>query len=181
MFESHLPNTFWAESILAATHIINRLPSVTLQWKTPYELLYNKPPSYTNLKTFGCLCFASNNTPHKSKFDPRAFKCIFIGYVQGQKGYKLFDLDNHVIIISRDVTFHEHIFPYINHSELSPSPMLFPTSILDHPTDLIQPGLPPAPIFDPNPPTPTLPVTQIPDSDPPLRRSQRHIVHNHGS
>ncbi|KAL0395265.1 UNVERIFIED_CONTAM: Retrovirus-related Pol polyprotein from transposon RE1 [Sesamum latifolium] len=93
----------------------------------------------------------------------------------GQKGYKLFDLDNHVIIISRDVTFHEHIFPYIDHSELSPSPMLIPTSILDHHTDLIQPVLPPTPISDPNPPTPTLPVTQIPDSDPPLQRSQRHI------
>ncbi|KAL0401325.1 UNVERIFIED_CONTAM: Retrovirus-related Pol polyprotein from transposon RE1 [Sesamum latifolium] len=93
----------------------------------------------------------------------------------GQKGYKLFDLDNHVIIISRDVTFHEHIFPYINHSELSPSPMLIPTSVLDHHTDLIQPVLPPAPISDPIPPPPTLPITQIPDSDPPLRRSQRHI------
>ncbi|KAK4410281.1 hypothetical protein Sango_0101100 [Sesamum angolense] len=52
-------------------HII--LPTPTLNWKSPYELLYRTPPSYDHLKSFGCLCFASNVLPQKSKFDPRAF------------------------------------------------------------------------------------------------------------
>ncbi|KAL0386685.1 UNVERIFIED_CONTAM: putative mitochondrial protein [Sesamum latifolium] len=37
----------------------------------------------------------------------------------GQKGYKLYDLVNKVTIISRDVTFHEHIFSY---QSISPIP-----------------------------------------------------------
>ncbi|KAL0360389.1 UNVERIFIED_CONTAM: putative mitochondrial protein [Sesamum radiatum] len=40
MFQSHLPREFWANSLLAATHIINKLPSTSLQWESPFELLY---------------------------------------------------------------------------------------------------------------------------------------------
>ena len=62
----------------------NRLPSP----KSPFELLYNQPPSLSHLKTFGCLCYATVVSP-KQKFDPRARQCIFIG----KKTYKLFDID----------------------------------------------------------------------------------------
>ncbi|KAL0428623.1 UNVERIFIED_CONTAM: Retrovirus-related Pol polyprotein from transposon RE1 [Sesamum latifolium] len=92
------------------------------------KILYKTPPSYTNLKTFGCLCFATNVTPHKAKFDPRAFKCVFIGYVHGQKAYKLYDLENKVTVISRDVVFHEAIFPFQNTSPTTEN-SFFPQSI----------------------------------------------------
>ncbi|KAL2247193.1 UNVERIFIED_CONTAM: Retrovirus-related Pol polyprotein from transposon RE1 [Sesamum indicum] len=60
MFESHLPRQFWADSILTATFIINRLPSPILNWKSPYELLHKTILSYHFLKTYGCLCYATN-------------------------------------------------------------------------------------------------------------------------
>ncbi|KAL0326887.1 UNVERIFIED_CONTAM: Retrovirus-related Pol polyprotein from transposon TNT 1-94 [Sesamum angustifolium] len=66
------------------------------------------------LKVFGCLAFATNLQPHKSKFAKRAHRCIFVGYAPGQKGYKLFDLDDNVMLISRDVVFHEQVFPLKN-------------------------------------------------------------------
>ncbi|KAL2230846.1 UNVERIFIED_CONTAM: Retrovirus-related Pol polyprotein from transposon RE1 [Sesamum indicum] len=134
MFQSYLPDYFWAEAILTATHIINKLPSAVLSWRSSHELLFETSPSYAHLKTFGCLCFASNTLPHKSKFTPRAFKCVFIGYVQGQKAFKLYDLDNKKVIISRDVTFHEDIFPYQNSNATSKiGPVLMPTQLLDNP------------------------------------------------
>ncbi|KAL0442235.1 UNVERIFIED_CONTAM: Retrovirus-related Pol polyprotein from transposon RE1 [Sesamum radiatum] len=172
MFESNLPNYFWVESILTATHIINKLPSANLDWKSPYELLFDSPPSYTNLKTFGCLCFASNTSPHKSKFDHRAFKCIFIGCVQGQKAYKLYDLQNKTVIISRDVTFHEGIFPYQNHSMPDTSPVFVPISILDQPIEHITTDTPFASISDITAYEPSPFSTQLLA---PPRRSQRHI------
>lgn len=61
---------------------------------------------------FGCLCYITNNIPHKGKFDPRADPCVFSGYSFNQKGYKVFNLRTHSTQVSRDVTFHEDIFPY---------------------------------------------------------------------
>nr|XP_011468459.1 PREDICTED: vegetative cell wall protein gp1-like [Fragaria vesca subsp. vesca] len=46
---------------------------------------------------------------------------IFIGYPFGQKGYKLFDLSTKKVFTSRDVKFHETIFPY---SSIQPSHIL---------------------------------------------------------
>ncbi|RVW78235.1 Retrovirus-related Pol polyprotein from transposon TNT 1-94 [Vitis vinifera] len=64
---------------LTAVHIINRLPSPVLSLKTPFELLYSKPPSYSHLHVFKCLAYATNvHTSHK--FDYRAMPSIFIGY-----------------------------------------------------------------------------------------------------
>jgi len=72
------------ECVLTATYIINRLPSPLLKNKSPFELLYNQPPSLSQLKTFGCMCYATVVSP-KQKFDPRARQCIFIGYPHRQK------------------------------------------------------------------------------------------------
>lgn len=92
-FQSHLPLNFWAECVSAAVHIINRLPTSILSHQTPFEKLYEKLPSYSHLRVFGCLAYATNvHVSHK--FSPRATKCFFIGYPVGQKAYKLYDIES---------------------------------------------------------------------------------------
>lgn len=76
------------------TYIVNRLPTSTLNWKTPYEMLFGKQPNYSSLKVFGCLSYATNVRPHKRKFEPRAYKCIFLDFSLGQKAYKIYNLDS---------------------------------------------------------------------------------------
>ncbi|KAL0296099.1 UNVERIFIED_CONTAM: Retrovirus-related Pol polyprotein from transposon RE2 [Sesamum radiatum] len=75
-------------------NVIKKLPTSVLQWRTPYEVLYHRPVDYSVTKVFGCLAFAANVQPHKSKFTKRAHRCIFVGYALGKKGYKLYDLDD---------------------------------------------------------------------------------------
>ncbi|KAI9195862.1 hypothetical protein LWI28_018837 [Acer negundo] len=110
-FQAQLPTQFWEECALTAVHIINRLPSPVLSFKTPFELLYSKPPNFSHLRVFGCLAYATNVHP-SHKFDCRSIPTIFIGYLIGQKAYKLFDLSTKKVFTSRDVKFLEHIFPY---------------------------------------------------------------------
>lgn len=59
-FQTQLPTQFWGECALTAIHIINRLLSPVLSFKTPFECLYLKPPTYSHLCVFGCLAYAAN-------------------------------------------------------------------------------------------------------------------------
>lgn len=118
LFQSNLPNKYWGDCVLTATYLINRFPSTVLQNLSPYHKLHGHPPTYTHLRTFGSLCFATIPKVKRDKLQPRASPSLFLGYPLGKKGYKLLDLANHSIFYSRDVVFHEHIFPY--HSSSPP-------------------------------------------------------------
>lgn len=113
MFQSQVEMEFWGDCVLTAVFIINRLPSPLLKDKCPYELLTSKKVDYDGLKVFGCLAYCSTSSKSRNKFQPRSKPCLFLGYPAGYKaGYKLLDLDSHQIHISRNVTFHEDIFPH---------------------------------------------------------------------
>lgn len=111
-FQASLPIEFWGESVQAVVHLINRTPTKILEGKTPYEFLFGSTPHFDLLKVFGCLCYVHNKQRHKDKFDSRSRKCVFLGYLFGKKGWKVYDLEAKDILISRDVRFLENVFPF---------------------------------------------------------------------
>ncbi|KAL2903744.1 Retrovirus-related Pol polyprotein from transposon TNT 1-94, partial [Bienertia sinuspersici] len=111
-FQANLPISFWGECILGAVYLINRTPSPLLGNKTPFEMLYNTPPNFDELRVFGCLCFAHNKKARGDKFASRSRKCIFVGYPATKKGWKVYDIETGEIFVSRDVKFSENEFPF---------------------------------------------------------------------
>lgn len=86
------------------------------------------------MKVFGCLCFSTNTIPHKTKFDSRAIKCCFSGYNQGQKAYKLYDVNEERIIMSRDLKFYETLFPFKTTEPSSQIEKPIPQSMIEEDT-----------------------------------------------
>ena len=58
-------------------------------------------------RVFGCTAYVHIPKPQRGKLDPRATKCIFVGYAEFQKGYRCYDPLTNQMHISLDVSFRE--------------------------------------------------------------------------
>ena len=101
----------------AGSYILNKQDAlVSIGWKTPFEMLFQKKPCYENLRVIGCLGYAASVERGKDKFDPSGKACVLIGYPSHQNGYKLFDKNTKEVCFSRDVLFYEDKFPFADSS-----------------------------------------------------------------
>ncbi|CAN0824684.1 Retrovirus-related Pol polyprotein from transposon TNT 1-94 [Linum grandiflorum] len=159
---SSLPNIFWEHAFKTATYLHNRTITPTLQYKSPYQCLYDSVPDYSFLKTFGCLCYPYLRPYTTNKMDFRSLPCIFLGYSSTHKGYLCYHQPNSRLYIARHVIFNEEVFPYTPHSSTSSSASQPSTPA---PNSLLQQAHqspPPQPSPGPTPPTHT------PQPTPPL-------------
>ncbi|KAH9784261.1 hypothetical protein KPL71_009581 [Citrus sinensis] len=102
-----LPNSFWAEAAKTVCYIVNRSPSTAIGLKTSMKMWIGKPVDYSYLHAFGCPVYVMYNAQERTKLDPKSRRCIFLGYADRVKEYRLWDPTAHKIVISRDVIFVE--------------------------------------------------------------------------
>jgi transposase InsO family protein len=106
--DSGLPDRFWGEAVRTSNFLRNICPTKCIDGKVPLEIWSGRHPTVSFLKTFGCKVFAHvPKVQRRGKFDQRGRKCVFLGYNEDRKGYRLWDLENSAILNSRDVVFIE--------------------------------------------------------------------------
>nr|KYP60347.1 Retrovirus-related Pol polyprotein from transposon TNT 1-94 [Cajanus cajan] len=92
------------------TCLINRGPSVPLDYQLPEEVWSGKKVNLSHLSVFGCVSYVMINYDSRDKLDPKPKGCYFIGYGSDIYDYRFWDDQNMKIIRSRNVTFNENVF-----------------------------------------------------------------------
>lgn len=103
----NLPRELWVAAVQTACHVINRLPSWPGTEPSPFEALYHHKPNVSYFRVFGSVCYAHVSKTNRTKLDPRARRCILLGYDTHRKGWKCMDPETKKVDVSRDVVFDE--------------------------------------------------------------------------
>ena len=85
---------------MAATYTQNRLPKSVRHDTSPYELLWKKKPSLGHMRVFGSRGYVYVESSRRKKFDAKAHRCIFLGYAEGSKAYRVWDSDTQILVVT---------------------------------------------------------------------------------
>ncbi|GJZ07850.1 retrovirus-related pol polyprotein from transposon TNT 1-94 [Tanacetum coccineum] len=75
--------------------------------KTPYELLRGRKHTLDYFRVFGSKCFILNTKDYLTKFDPKSYEGVFLGYSQNSKAYIILNKHTRKVEESLNVTFDE--------------------------------------------------------------------------
>ena len=85
--EKSLPKFYWAEAVQTAVYIQNWIGEKVLA----HELCFGRKPNLLHLRVFGSIAYVHVPKEKQRKLDAKAEKCILVGYVDEQKGYKYYN------------------------------------------------------------------------------------------
>jgi hypothetical protein len=99
----------------------NQCASTALPSITPEETWSGKKPFISHMRVFGCIVYAMVLDEKRGKLDAKGTKCLFVGYCEGTKAYRLMCVQSKKIIKCRDVEFMEDSTSVGNDLEMRPS------------------------------------------------------------
>jgi len=135
LLQAYVPSRFWVEALSTAVFLINRLPSMVIDFDSPLFRLFKTQPDYSDLHTFECVCFVHLPPLERHKLGAQSVQCAFMGYSNSHKGFVCYDVSNHRFRVSRNVTFFDNQFmflsisPDINDIAILPNFPIMPQSI----------------------------------------------------
>lgn len=104
--QAQIPFKYWWEAFSTFVFLFNRLPFITLDHLSPFQMIFKSKPNFHSLKVFGCDRLPYLRPYNKHNFDFHTSKCGFIGYNQNHKGYRCLQSFDHVYV-ARKVNFNE--------------------------------------------------------------------------
>lgn len=107
LLDAKLPHQFWAEAVSTATYLRNRSPTSAVEGATPHQAWYGQKPRVEHLRVFGSAAYVHIPKDERGKLDPKAKKCVLLGYGNVRKGYRVYDHSSRKVFYSRNVKFDE--------------------------------------------------------------------------
>jgi hypothetical protein len=104
-----LPPRLWDKVINCAIYIQNISPRRFVKDKTPYKAWSGLEPEVTHFRIFGSRAWAQIPFEKRKALDPQSTECIFVGYPDYVKGYRLIDHFLDWLIIEQSVQFEESV------------------------------------------------------------------------
>ncbi|KAH9158389.1 hypothetical protein LEN26_003012, partial [Aphanomyces euteiches] len=102
---------WWAEAVNTAAFIQNRVVHGPKATATPIHALTGHRAKLDKLRVFGCVAYNMVKDPtRRDKLAPKAAKCVFMGYAEHQRAWKLYDLESKKMTTGVHVTFCEDEF-----------------------------------------------------------------------
>ena len=92
-----------------------------MKGETPFQAWTGRKPTVKHFRVFGSPAWAHIPAEKRKAMDPQSKPCIFVGYPDGVKGYRLLHPTTHELFIERSVRFEEE--------SSSSSPITSPSTI----------------------------------------------------
>jgi hypothetical protein len=125
---------YWVEAINCANCIVNHTPTKDFKNITSDEASTKIKLDVSQFCVFGSIAWTHIPDAKRKALQPKSDKCIFIGYSDDIKGYRLLQAHCNEIIIIRDVKFDENLLAYEPNSVIVPSSVCEPSSTFVHST-----------------------------------------------
>ncbi|OWZ15106.1 polyprotein [Phytophthora megakarya] len=100
---------WWAEAVSTAVYLINWTSTSTRPTTTPYESSFKVKPRLDHLRVFESIGYAHIDKAMRTKLEAKSFKCMFLGYAEVSKGYRVYDLESNKVKVSRSVKLDERL------------------------------------------------------------------------
>lgn len=155
MIHANLPVHLWGEVVSATSHILNLTPSSITKdspvnkWMAHTVDGGGHMADISFLRVIGCAAYAHIHNDERRKLDAKAVPKVLVGYEPNSKAYRPYDTSTTLVMISRDVTFIESVFPLrhqqqhdqVCHTDNPIEDFWFPRDEIPHTLPTVQPSL----------------------------------------
>lgn len=118
LYAHNLPGELWPEAINHACYIRNQAYTQAISGATPYEKWTGNRPNVLHIQEFGVPVWVLDKS-QKNKLQPRSSEHLFVGYEDGPKVIKYFDIKTCYIKVS-----HNYHFPLTRLPTMAPEHQL---------------------------------------------------------
>nr|GEY15834.1 copia protein [Tanacetum cinerariifolium] len=113
---------FWAEAIATTCFTQNRSLVIPRHEKMPYHIINDQKPPVKFFHIFGSLCYIVRDGENLDKMKEKGDACLFVGYFNQSRAYRVFNKRTRVIVETIHVNFDELPQMASDHVSSDPAP-----------------------------------------------------------